>query len=430
MTGTGRRWAAGAHVGVKALEHRLVDGHLVAGALLKPQGTEGAHELAKRHLPVPIDIEVAEDLGHVVLLVASDRRLPLLLVERPAALESHLELPARLGLQPGVELFHGHVTVAVHVEALEHRLVHLHLGAVTLRQAEGAEGTRNLVNVELAVAVAVELRKDLFHVVLLVASDRRVPLLLVERPAALESQLELPARLGLQPGVELFHGHVTVAVHVEALEHRLVHLHLGAVTLRQAEGAEGTRNLVNVELAVAVAVELRKDLFHVVLLVASDRRVPCRLVKLPPTVEQHLDLLAQLWIDVLLNLHHVNETVAVGVEALEHRLVHVRLFARPLLKAQRTERACQLVNVELAIAIRVKLLEHLGHVPARVPRDRLIPRLLVELPALVELLLDLAARLRVQAGLELLEVNKSIAVGVKALKHRLIHLQFRAVALR
>ena len=82
---------------------------------------------------------------------------------------------------------------------------------IDLGQAERTEGASDLVDVELAVAVSIKLSEDLLHVVLLVASDRRVPRLLVELPTALDRQLDLAARLGFEAGVELVHAHVAVA---------------------------------------------------------------------------------------------------------------------------------------------------------------------------------------------------------------------------
>ena len=77
-------------------------------------------------------------------------------------------------------------------------------------QAERSEGASDLVDVELAVAISVKLPEDLLHVMLLVASDRGIPRLLVELPAALDRQLNLAARLGLEAGVQFVHAHVTV----------------------------------------------------------------------------------------------------------------------------------------------------------------------------------------------------------------------------
>ena len=59
---------------------------------------------------------------------------------------------------------------------------------IDLGQAERTEGASDLVDVELAVAVSIKLSEDLLHVVLLVASDRRVPSLLVELPSAKASR--------------------------------------------------------------------------------------------------------------------------------------------------------------------------------------------------------------------------------------------------
>jgi len=293
--------------------------------------------------------------------VASDRRLPRLLVELPAGLDDCLELAARLRLQVRVELSHVDETIAVGVERLEHLLVHVHLGAVALGQAERAEGAGNLINVELSIAIGVELREDHLHVVLVVASDRRLPRRLIKLPAGLNGHLELAARLGLQVRVELIHRNKAIAVGVERLEHGLVHIHLGAVALGQAKRAEGTGNLVNVELSIAIGVELREDRLHVVLLVACDRRVPRRLVKLPSKVDLPVDDSAQFVRHRLVKLLHCHIAVTVEVERLEHGLVHVRIPALALLEAQGAEGTGDLVDVELSIAIGVELCKERSH---------------------------------------------------------------------
>ena len=159
------------------------------------------------------------------------------------------------------------------------------------------------------------------------------------------------------------------------------------------------------------------------------RRRPRLGIKLPAGVELLLDLLAQRRVDVLLELVHIDVAVAIGVERLEHRLVHVALLAAALLQPERTEGARELVDVELAVAVGVELLEDLAHVPPRVARARGLPRGAVELPPPVQLCLDLAARLRIQAGLQLLEGDEAVAVGVERFEHLVVHLEFGAVAL-
>ena len=158
--------------------------------------------------------------------------------------------------------------------------------------------------------------EDHFHVILLVASDRRVPRSLVKLPPTLKGHLDLAASLGLEVGIELLHADVAVAVGIKALEHGVVHVHLAAVTLRQAHGTEGTSELVDVELAVAVSVEVGEDLLHVVLLVAGNRRVPGLLVKIPPQVDFLVDFGAQSLGHVVVELLHGHEAVAVRVEGL------------------------------------------------------------------------------------------------------------------
>ena len=293
--------------------------------------------------------------------MASDRRFPLLLVKRPAGLDDRLDLAARLGLHALVELLHADETVAVGVERLEHGVVHVHLGAVALGQAHRAEGARDLVDVELSIAIGVELPEDRLHVVLVVASDRLVPRFLVKLPAGLDGHLELAARLGLQVRVELIHRDKAIAVGVERLEHGLVYIHLGAVALGQAKRAEGSGDLVDVELSIAVGVELREDRLHVVLLVACDRRIPRRLVKLPPHVNLRVDLCAQFVRHRLVELLHCHVAITVEVERLEHGLIHIRLLAIALLEAQGAEGAGDLIDVELSIAIGIELREERSH---------------------------------------------------------------------
>jgi len=200
-----------------------------------------------------------------VLVVACDRLVPRLLVEFPAGLNGHLELAARLRLQVRVELLHRNKAIAVGVERLEHSFVHIHLGAVALGQAKRAEGTGNLVDVELSIAIGVELREDRLHVVLVVACDRRVPRRLVKLPSKVDLRVDLCAQFVRHRLVELLHCHIAITVEVERLEHGLIHVRLLAIALLEAQGAEGTGDLVDVELSIAIGVELCKERSHLVL---------------------------------------------------------------------------------------------------------------------------------------------------------------------
>ncbi|KOO24407.1 hypothetical protein Ctob_004362, partial [Chrysochromulina tobinii] len=299
--------------------------------------------------------------GFRIILVALGRLCPLNLVKLPARLQLELNLPASLRLNVLLELDERDVAVTVRVERVEHGFVDLHLGAITLGQAHRAEGALELPHGELAIAVGVKALEDIRHVVLLVAGHRRVPRRLVELPTGLEGELDLAARLRLQVLIELLHAHVAIAVRVERLEHFLVHLHLRAIALGQAQGTEGARNLVDVELAVTVGVELRKDLFHVPLLVALYGRIPLLLVELPAHFDLLFDLCPQLVVHVGVDLLHVHVAVLVCTKRLERCLVHVRIPALALLEADRTEGTRKLIDVELAIAVGVKLRKECRH---------------------------------------------------------------------
>ena len=221
--------------------------------------------------------------------MAGHRRVPRRLVEFPAGLEGELDLAARLRLQVLIELFHAHVAIAVRVERLEHGLVHVHLRAIALWQAHRTEGARELVDVEFAVTVGIELRKDLLHVVLLVALYGRFPLLLVELPAHFDLPFDLCPQLIVHVGVDLRHVHVAVLVRIKRLERCLVHVRIAALALLEADRTEGTRKLIDVELAIAVGVKLRKERRHAVLALLA---LPCKHDPLLQVIALHLDRFA------------------------------------------------------------------------------------------------------------------------------------------
>ena len=97
------------------------------------------------------------------------------------------------------------------------------------------------------------------------AGHRLVPPLLVERPAQLEVLLDLCPQLVGHVGVDLLHVHVAVPVCIKLLERRLVHVRIRTIAFLEADRAEGARDLIYVELAIAVGVELRKERRHAVL---------------------------------------------------------------------------------------------------------------------------------------------------------------------
>eukprot|EP00964_Phaeocystis_antarctica_P156422 scaffold126068_cov60-Phaeocystis_antarctica.AAC.2 len=162
---------------------------------------------------------------------------------------------------------------------------------------------------------------------------------------------------------------------------------------------------------------------------ALDRRSPLGIVEDPATVDLGLDLLARLVLQVGLELRERHLAVLVGVEAVEHLQVNRHFGAVTLLQPDRTERPLHLANVEDAVAVRVELLEDLGHVDLGVALLRRSPLGRVKDPVSIELLLDLCARPVLQVGLKLRERHLAVLVGVEAVKHLLINHDLLAVAL-
>ena len=77
----------------------------------------------------------------------------------------------------------------------------------------------------------------------------------------------------------------------------------------------------------------------------------------------HLDLFASGREEVLLELGERDDAIAVGIEGVEHRLVHLHIRAAALLEANGAEGALELAQAENAIAIGVKLRKDVGQVP-------------------------------------------------------------------
>ena len=88
------------------------------------------------------------------------RLRPELRIEGPAVIELFLDLDTRLFVQVLVELLQAHLAVLVRVERVECLLVELELLARAHLKADGAEGALQLVNVQVAVLVRVELAED------------------------------------------------------------------------------------------------------------------------------------------------------------------------------------------------------------------------------------------------------------------------------
>ena len=101
-------------------------------------------------------------------------------------------------------------------------------------------------------------------------------------------------------------------------------------------------------------------------------------------------------------------------ERPEHFLVNLHLLAVALLEAECAEGTLKLIHGEAAIAVKVELLEDLGHVNPAVPRDARLPLLLVKLPSGVELLLDLLPCGGEEILFELSERDDAISVGLQA----------------
>jgi len=149
---------------VKRIEGRLVDRHLLAGALLEAECAEATSELGDRQLAVAIRVELHEDLLHVPLCVALDRSVPLGLIKRPPAVERLLDGLPRLRVQGGVELCQRNLAVAIDVERAERLLIQLEFLALALLQADRAEGALQLANLQEPVARGVKLLEDLREV--------------------------------------------------------------------------------------------------------------------------------------------------------------------------------------------------------------------------------------------------------------------------
>jgi len=96
--------------------------------------------------------------------------------------------------------------------------------------------------------------------------------------------------------------------------------------------------------------------------VALLRRSPLGRVEDPVSIELGLDLCACLRVKVGLELRKRHLAVLVGVETVEHLQIDLHFAAVALLQPDRTEGALHLTNIEDAVAVRVELLEDLGHV--------------------------------------------------------------------
>ena len=104
------------------------------------------------------------------------------------------------------------------------------------------------------------------------------PLGLVKLPPSLELGFELGAQGEGHVGLKLLDRQLPVAVCVHALERVLIHLLLGAVTLRHADCLERTGELAHVEHAVAIGIKLHENLSkRPTRLLRRLLRTPCRI---------------------------------------------------------------------------------------------------------------------------------------------------------
>ena len=129
---------------VKGLERHRVKLVVGARALLETDRTKGALHLAEVKVAVRIHVESLEELGEVARLVARLRGGPHRRVELPPAVEHLDNLGAHGRRHVRLKLLERDLVVAIRVKRGEHRVVHLHLLAGALLEADGAESALEL----------------------------------------------------------------------------------------------------------------------------------------------------------------------------------------------------------------------------------------------------------------------------------------------
>ena len=228
------------------------------------QGTEGARELVDVELAVAVGVEVGKDLLHVPLLVAGDRLLPEGLVKEPAQVDLGVDLVAQRLRHGGVELLHRHEPVAVDVKGL----------------AAGAGRSRPHVREGWGERLAAPIREGACRSY----SSSKVAAVHAMRAGCGQRRRPRRPRFKLQPSTQgwvaaararkwrsrrPFSGSRARASPPRHAQHGLVHIRLLAGALREPDGAEGARDLIDVKLAVAIGIELGKESLHVVLALAA-----------------------------------------------------------------------------------------------------------------------------------------------------------------